>query len=270
MNRTLATFLLVAVLTGLLAALGMALENKGYAFGALGVARLDGLAGAAGFIPLAALYAFSAALTMLLPLRAAGFVYASATAPLHAAALVLLAAILGVQAARLAFGDHDAPWALLDWRFAFAAGIVAVHVFMNELRRNVLLRTVSFVIFITAALAFAFWRALERRGATISSVWDRLWDERRPPNLILAQVESVRQISPNFRRMRLHSADLARFGPDALHFRLLLPPRGGVERRAQRRRSLGALHGSRIDHHRHARRAPTQGRQHVAERCRGG
>ena len=69
-------------------------------------------------------------------------------------------------------------------------------------------------------------RALERRGATISPVWDRLWDERRPPNLIVAQVESIRQISPNFRRMRLHSADLARFGPDALHFRLLLPPRG--------------------------------------------
>lgn len=45
------------------------------------------------------------------------------------------------------------------------------------------------------------------------------------PNLILAQVESLRQISPGFRRLRLYSDDLARFGPDALHFRLLLPPR---------------------------------------------
>ena len=45
-------------------------------------------------------------------------------------------------------------------------------------------------------------------------------------NLIHAQVESLTRISPGFCRLRLHSPDLARFGPDALHFRLLLPPRG--------------------------------------------
>ncbi|MCC5970728.1 MAG: hypothetical protein JJU15_12330 [Pararhodobacter sp.] len=45
------------------------------------------------------------------------------------------------------------------------------------------------------------------------------------PNLIFGQVDSLRQISPGYCRLRLSSTDLARFGRDALHFRLLLPPR---------------------------------------------
>ena len=157
MNRTLAAFLLVAVLTCLLAVLSIAMETKRYAFAALGVARLDGLASAATFIPLAALYAFSAALMMVLPLRAAGFVHANAASPLWSAALVLLATIVGVQAARFAFGNAAALWVLADWQFLFAAAIVGAHLAMNELRRNVLLRTVFFVVFIAATLACLWW-----------------------------------------------------------------------------------------------------------------
>lgn len=157
MNRTVATFLLVAVLTGLLAALGLALEIKGYGFGALGTARLDGLANAASFVPLAALYAFSAALMMVLPLRAAGFVYANAASPLHATTLILFATILGVQAARFGFGNSGALYVLVDWQFVFAAGIVAAHFFMNALRRDVLMRTLSFVAFLAATLACLYW-----------------------------------------------------------------------------------------------------------------
>lgn len=157
MNRTLAAFLLVALLTGLLAAGSIAVENKGYAFGALGLARLDGLASASTFIPLAAIYAFAAMLMMVLPLRAAGFVHAGAAAPVFSATLVLLAAIVGVQLARLAFGDRGAPWTLVDWRFAFAAAILVAHPAMSTLRRDALLRTLFFVAFAAATLACLFW-----------------------------------------------------------------------------------------------------------------
>ncbi|HRP78209.1 MAG TPA: hypothetical protein PL183_03800 [Aquamicrobium sp.] len=157
MNRTLAAFLTVAIMSGLLAALSIALRLKGYGFGDLGLVRLDAIANAATFIPLAALYAFAGALMMILPLRAAGFIHASAATPLYSAALVLLATIVGVQAARFAFGNRDALMVLIDWRFAFAAAIVGAHLAMNELRRNVLLRTVSFIVFVAAALACLYW-----------------------------------------------------------------------------------------------------------------
>ncbi len=157
MNRTLAAFLLCAVLTGLLAALSIALRLKGYPFGDLGIARLDGLASSATFVPLAAIYAFAGVLMMILPLRAAGFVHANAAAPVHSAALVLLATIVGVQAARFAFGSRDALWVLVDWQFVFAAAIVAAHLAMNALRRNALLRTLFFVAFIAATLACLYW-----------------------------------------------------------------------------------------------------------------
>jgi len=157
MNKAVSAFLLVAVLTGLLAAASIALENKGYGFGALGLARLDGLADAATFIPLAALYAFAGALMALLPLRAAGFVYINAAVPVHATALVLFSTILGVQVARFAFGNSGALWVLVDWQFLFAAAIVATHLFMNEVRRNALLRTLFFVLFVAATLACLYW-----------------------------------------------------------------------------------------------------------------
>lgn len=157
MNRTVAAFLLVAVLTALLAAGSIALEDKGYGFGALGLARLDGLASAATFVPLAAIYSLTAMLMMILPLRAAGFVHASGATPVYSATLVLFATIVGVQAARFAFGSRDALWTLADWQFLFAAAIVGAHLVMNELRRNVLLRTLFFVVFIAATLACLYW-----------------------------------------------------------------------------------------------------------------
>lgn len=157
MNKTLSSFLLVAVMTGLLAALSIALQNKGYGFGALGLSRLDGIASAMTFMPLAALYAFAGALMVILPLRAAGFVYINAASPVHAAALVLFATILGVQIARFAFGNSGALWTLADWQFLFAAAIVAMHFFINAIRANVLMRTLFFVLFIAATLACLYW-----------------------------------------------------------------------------------------------------------------
>lgn len=157
MNRIVSAFLLVAVLAGLLAALGLGLEVRGYSFGAVGVARLDGLASAATFIPMAALYAFAAALMMILPLRPAGFVHANAASPLHLGTIVLMATIVGVQAARFAFGDRGALWILADWQFLFAFAIAGGHLVMSELRRNLLLRTLAFVAFTAATLACLYW-----------------------------------------------------------------------------------------------------------------
>lgn len=157
MNRTASSFLLVAVLTGLLAALGFALVIKGYGFGKLGVARLDDIASAATFMPLAAVYALAGALIVILPIRAAGFVHANAATPVYSTSLVLLATIVGLQAARFAFGDRGALWVLLDWQFLFAAGIIAVHLSLDTLRRNALLRTLAFVFFLVAVLACLYW-----------------------------------------------------------------------------------------------------------------
>ena len=157
MNRTLASFFTIAVMSGLLAALSIALRLKGYGFGELGIGRLDGIANAATFMPLAAIYAFAGALMMILPLRGAGSIHASAAVPVYSAALVLFATILGVQAARFAFGDREALWVLVDWRFLFAAAIVGAHLAMTALRRNALLRTLAFVVFVAAALACLYW-----------------------------------------------------------------------------------------------------------------
>jgi len=157
MNRTFAAFALVLVLTGLLAALSIAVELKGYPFGKFGVARLDNVASAATFIPLAALYAVCGALMMLLPLRAAGFVMANGAVPVFSTTLVLLATIIGVQLARFAFGNSGALSILIDWQFIFAVVIIGAHLAMNELRRNVLLRTLFFVVFLAACLACLFW-----------------------------------------------------------------------------------------------------------------
>lgn len=67
---------------------------------------------------------------------------------------------------------------------------------------------------------------LDRAAPGARPVWSRQWADSRPPNLIEARLDSVRQISPRFRRVRLLSDDFARFGPEALHFRFLLPPLG--------------------------------------------
>ncbi|WPZ13393.1 hypothetical protein T8J41_14690 [Nitratireductor rhodophyticola] len=157
MNRTASAFLLVAVLTGLLVALGFALQIKGYGFGSLGNERLDGLAGAATFLPLAALYAFTAMLVTILPIRAAAMVHANGTTPIYLTAVVLFATIVGMQITRMAFGNAGALWALVDWQFVFAAGIVMAHLSLDALRRNVLLRTLAFIGFATATLACLYW-----------------------------------------------------------------------------------------------------------------
>jgi hypothetical protein len=157
MDRSLSSFLIVAVLTLALAAIGFGLQQKGYAFGALGIDRLEGLAGPASFMPLAALYAFSAALIMVMPLRAAGVLHAGAATPVFTATIVLLATIVGLVAARVIFSGPGILATLVDWRFLFAAAIVAAHVYLDAFRRNVLLRTVFFIAFTAATLACLFW-----------------------------------------------------------------------------------------------------------------
>lgn len=157
MRRSASIFISIAVLTGLLAALSIAVFQKGYAFGALGQGRLETLASGATFIALAALYAFTAALIMVVPLRAAGFLHTNIAEPLVATTIALLGAIVGTHAARFAFGAKNAPWELLDWRFLFAFALVAAHLVLNNLRRNALLRTLTFIVAVAAGLACLFW-----------------------------------------------------------------------------------------------------------------
>lgn len=157
MSRALTSFALVAVLTALLMALSLAVARHGYPYGAIGVRRLDGIADAATFIPLAAVYFFSALLMMILPIRAASIVLTNAADALFWTVIVLLAAIVGCLVARWAFGQRDALWALLNWRFLFAVAIIGCHFVINELRRNVLLRSLFFVVFAAATLACLFW-----------------------------------------------------------------------------------------------------------------
>ncbi len=157
MSRTLTSFALVAVLTGLLMALCLAVARHGYPFGSLGARRLDGLADATTFIPLAAIYFLSAALMMMLPIRAAGMVLKNAADPLFWAAVILFATIVGTVVAQWVFGQRDAPWVFWNWRFLFVAAIVGCHLGINELRRNILLRSLFLVVFTAATLACLFW-----------------------------------------------------------------------------------------------------------------
>ncbi len=142
MSRTLTSFALVAVLTGLLMALCLAVARHGYPFGALGAKRLDEIANAATFIPLAAIYFFSAMLMMVLPIRAAGMVLKNAADPLFWAVVI---------------GQRQAPWVLWNWRFLFVAVVAAGHLCINEFRRNILLRSLAVVVFLAATLACLFW-----------------------------------------------------------------------------------------------------------------
>ncbi|UCI31320.1 hypothetical protein [Mesorhizobium sp. B4-1-4] len=157
MSKALTTFALVAVLTALLMALSLAVARHGYPYGVTGVKRLDGIADAGTFIPLAAVYFFSALLMMILPIRAASIVLTHAADAIFWTVIVLLATIVGGLLARWAFGQGSALLALLNWRFLFAVAIVGCHFVMNELRRNVLLRSLFFVVFAVATLACLFW-----------------------------------------------------------------------------------------------------------------
>lgn len=157
MSRAISTFALIAVLTAILAASGLAVPEHGYPHGAIGLKRLDAIANSATFIPLAALYAFSVALLMIMPLKAASFILINATDMLFWTVIVLLATIAGCLVARFAFGQSGALWAITDWKFIFAAAIIACHFILNELRRNVLLRSIGLVAAIGATVACLFW-----------------------------------------------------------------------------------------------------------------
>jgi len=157
MAKSVSTFILVTVLTALLMALSIAVMRHGDPFGALGMRRLDGLASAATFIPLAALYFFGVALLMILPLRAASFVLVNGVETIYLVVVVLFATIVGCLVARMAFGQFTAYRALLDWQFVFVLAVLICHAILNELRRNVLLRTLALVVSVAAALACLFW-----------------------------------------------------------------------------------------------------------------
>jgi hypothetical protein len=157
MSRALTAFAFVAVLSGLLMALSLAVARHGYPFGAIGARRLNEIANAATFLPLAAIYFASALLIMILPIRAAGAVLLNASEIIFWTVIALFATIVGSLLARLAFGQSGALWALWNWRFLFVAAVVGCHVAMDSFRRNILLRSLFFVIFAAATLACLFW-----------------------------------------------------------------------------------------------------------------
>lgn len=157
MQRAAFSFATVTLLTALLAAACLFLAQKGYPFGAVGLRRLGNVANAPTFIPIAALYFLSAALMMLLPLRAAAFVLTNAADVLFWTAIALLGAIIGVVLGQVAFGQTRAPAALFDWRFAYAAAIFICHFLLNSLRANLLLRTLGFAVFVAACAFCLFW-----------------------------------------------------------------------------------------------------------------
>lgn len=156
MSKALTSFAFVAVMSALLMALSLAVARHGYPFGALGVKRLDAIADAGTFLPLAAVYFFAALLMMVLPIRAAGIVFNAAEAVFWAT-IILFATIVGGLVARWAFGQSSALWALWNWRFLFVAVVVGCHFAMNDFRRNILLRSVFVVVFCAATLACLFW-----------------------------------------------------------------------------------------------------------------
>ena len=78
MTKALTSFVLVAALTALSTALCLAVAKHGYPFGMTGARRIEAMADAGAFLPLAAVYCLSALLMMVLPLRAASFVLLNA------------------------------------------------------------------------------------------------------------------------------------------------------------------------------------------------
>ncbi|MER8704511.1 hypothetical protein NKH49_02880 [Mesorhizobium sp. M1088] len=157
MSKALTSFALAAALAALLMALCLMVARHGYPYGAIGAKRLSDIADAGTFIPLAAIYFFSALLMMVLPIRLAGIVLTHAADAIFWTVILLFAVIVGCLAARFAFGQRDVLPALLNWRFLFVAAVVGCHLFINELRRNILLRSLFFVVFAAATLACLFW-----------------------------------------------------------------------------------------------------------------
>lgn len=157
MTKTLSSFGMITVLTAILMAASLFLAQKGYPFATIGIGRLEGLASSATFVPLAALYFLSAALILILPLRAAAFVLVTTTDRLHFVAVALFATIVGCLLARAAFGMPRTLWQLWDWQFVFVAAMVATHLLLNEIRRNMLLRGLGLVVCAAATLACLYW-----------------------------------------------------------------------------------------------------------------
>ncbi|QIG50472.1 hypothetical protein G5V57_23730 [Nordella sp. HKS 07] len=157
MTKALSTVVLVAFLTAALAAVSLLANRQGYPQGALGLRRLDDIATAATFIPLAAVYSFSALLLMVLPMRAAAFVFYNATEAVFWTIVALFGTIAGVLIARAAFGQVSVLWALADWRFGLTLAVVACHFVLNELGRSPLLRVIGFAAFLAATLLCLFW-----------------------------------------------------------------------------------------------------------------
>src|SRR5690606_32634633 len=125
MRRAISTFGLIEVLTAIRPSYGLAEAAHGYHHCDIGIKQQDAIANSATFIPLAALYAFSVALLMIMPLKAASFILINATDMLFWTVIVLLATIAGCLVARFAFGQSGAVWAITDWKFIFAAAIIA-------------------------------------------------------------------------------------------------------------------------------------------------
>jgi len=157
MTKALSTVVLVAFLTAALAAISLLASRQGYPQGALGLRRLDDIATAATFIPLAAVYSFSALLLMVLPMRSAAFVFYNATEAVFWTIVALFGTIAGVLIARAAFGQVSVLWALADWRFGLALAVVACHFVLNELGRSPFLRVIGFAGFLAATLLCLFW-----------------------------------------------------------------------------------------------------------------
>lgn len=157
MTKALSTVALVALLTAALAAVSLLASRQGYPQGAMGLRRLDDLATAATFVPLAAIYCFSGLVLMILPMRAAAFVFYNATEAVFWTIVALFGTIAGVLIARAAFGQTSVLWSLADWRFALAFAVVGCHFVLNELGRNPLLRAIGFAAFLAATLLCLFW-----------------------------------------------------------------------------------------------------------------
>lgn len=63
---------------------------------------------------------------------------------------------------------------------------------------------------------------LDRMSPVPRLDWETVDVGALPPNLAIATVDAVRQISPNFRRVRVRMPDVAAWVPDGLHFRLVI------------------------------------------------
>jgi len=72
------------------------------------------------------------------------------------------------------------------------------------------------------ALKQVVFARLARLERPVVPKWDHVAVGALPPNLSMAQVETVTRISPHFTRVRVQGQGLQRFGDGGLHFRLIL------------------------------------------------